>query len=118
MGDSFETNGIIILQPGSATVPYTFTFAAASSGTANDGSIPFGTTIANAVVKAFDTSGNDVTSEIVVNDSNNTTVVSVTLKYPATSGEGVYSLEILLTLNTGAILETDFTRLYAGDISA
>ena len=117
MGDSFETNGIIILQPGSATVPYTFTFVAATSGTANDGSIPFGTTIASASAKAFDTSGNDVTSEIVVNDSNNDTVVSVTLKYPI-SGPGNYSLEILLTLSTGAILEVDFTRIFAKDIAA
>lgn len=118
MGDSFETNGIIILQPGSATVPYSFTFAAATSATANDGSMPFGTTIASATVKAFDASKNEVTSEIVVSNSNTSTVVSVTLKYPATSGEGNYSLEILPTLNTGAVLETDFTRIYAGDISA
>ena len=118
MGDSFSTNGIIILQPGSATVPYSFTFAAASSSTANDGSLPNGTTITGADVKAYDSSGNDVTSEIVVSETNTTLLVSVTLKYPATSGPGNYSLEFLLTLSTGAILEVDFTRIFAKDIAA
>lgn len=118
MGDSFETNGIIILQPGSEEVPYSFTFSAASSSTANDGSLPNGTTITGADVKAFDSSGNDVTSEMVVAETNTTTVVSVTLKYPATSGPGNYSLEFLLTLSTGTVLEVDFTRIFAKDISA
>jgi hypothetical protein len=118
MGDSFDTNGIIILQPGTATVPYSFTFAAATSATANDGSIPFGSTIAGADVKAFDAVGNDVTAEIVDSETNTTLSVTPVLKYPGTSGAGNYSLEILLTLNTGAVLETDFTRIYAGDIAA
>jgi len=118
MGDSFSTNGIIILQPGSATVPYAFTFAAATSATANDGSIPNGTTIASSVSKAYDAAGNDVTAEIIVSESNTTLVVSLTLKYPATSGAGNYSLEILLSLSTGAVIEVDFTRVYAKDIAA
>ena len=118
MGDLFSTNGLILLQPGSATVPYTFTFAAASSATANDGSIPFGATISSKAVKAFDAAGNDVTSEIVASSSLSSPVVTVSLKYPATTGDGVYSLEILLTLSTGAVMEFDFTRVYAEDILA
>lgn len=118
MGDSFETNGIIILQPGSATVPYSFTFAAASSATANDGSIPFGSTITSVVVKAFDSSGTDKTSEMIVGTpSLFSPVMTVSLKYPVT-GDGVYSLEFLLTLSTGAIMEFDFTRVNVEDISA
>ena len=120
MGDSFETNGIIILQPGSATVPYSFTFAAASSATANDGSIPFGSTIASAMAKAFDPRGNDVSGEIIVGSASVSggLVVTVSLKYPAVSGEDNYSIEFLLTLSTSAILEADFTRLFAKDITA
>ena len=114
MAESFE-RGIIILQPGSATVPYSFTFSAATSATANDGSIPFGSTIASAVLTVFDSDGDDVTSEIIVAESNTDTVCSVTMKYPATSGNGTYSLEFLLTLSTGAVLEYDFTRIYARD---
>lgn len=118
MGDSFETSGIIILQPGSATVPYTFTFEAATSATANDGSIPYGSEISSSVVKAFDSSGNDVTTQMVSSSSETTTVVTVSLKYPTTAGAGNYSLEILLTLDTGAVMEVDYTRVYARDIAA
>ena len=118
MADSFDTSGIIILQPGSATVPYLFTFTAASSATANDGSIPFGSTIASADIKAFDSLGNDVTSEMIDSETNTNTTVSPVLKYPATTGAGNYSIEFLLTLSTGAVLEFDFTRIYAKDITA
>ena len=118
MADSFDTSGIIILQPGSATVPYSFTFAAATSATANDGSIPFGTTISSADVKAFDSLGNDVTAEMVASESNTTLSVTPVLKYPATTGAGNYSIEFLLTLSSAAVLEFDFTRVYARDITA
>jgi len=118
MGDSFSTAGIIILQPSSATVPYTFIFAAASSATANDGSIPFGSTITGADVKAFDSTGTDRTSEMIESETNTTTVVTVNLKYPSTTGPGNYSLEFVLTLSTGAVLEVDFTRVFAKDITA
>lgn len=113
MPDLFSTKGIILLQPGSDTVPYTFTFEAASSETANDGSIPYGTTISSIAVTAFDADGNDVTSEIVASSSLVTPVVAVSLQYPATTGDGKYSLEILLTLSTGAVMEFDFTRVHA-----
>ena len=117
MSDSFTTNGLIRLQPGSATVPYTFTFSVASSATANDGAIPYGTTIASAAVKAFDAAGTDKTSEIIVSNSVSSPVVTVSLKYPIT-GAGVYSLEFVLTLSTGAVMEFDFTRVNVEDISA
>ena len=118
MGDSFQGVADIILQPGSATVPYTFTFAAASSATANDGSLPYGTTISTGVVIAYDEAGNVVTTEMIASESNTSTVQTVNLKYPATTGAGRYSLEMVLTLDSGAVMEFDFTRVFAKDISA
>jgi len=118
MPDSFSTGDIIILQPGSATVPYKFTFAAASSATANDGSIPYGTTISSIAVKAFDVGGTDRTTEMVASSSVFSPTVTISLKYPATTGPGRYSLEILLTLSSGAVMEFDFTRVFAEDIAA
>jgi len=114
--DSFQGIKDIIVQPGTATVPYTFTFAACSSTTANDGSLPFGTTIASAAVKAFDEAGTDSTALLIASSSVSSPVVTVALKYPTTTGR--YSLEFLLTLSTGAVLEFDFTRVYAEDIAA
>jgi len=118
MADSFDGVEAIILQPGAGTVPYTFTFAAASSATANDGSIPNGTTISSADVKAFDEGGTDRTSEIVDSEANTTTVITTQLKYPATTGAGRYSLEFVITLSDGSVMEFDFTRIYAKDIAA
>ena len=85
MSDSFQGVNKIIVQPGSATVPYTFTFAACSSATANDGSLPYNTTISSAVVKAFNESGSDVSSKIIASSSVASPVVTISLKYPTTS---------------------------------
>lgn len=116
MADSFQGIDKIIVQPGSATVPYTFTFAAASSATANDGSLPFGTTISSAVVKAFDEAGTDSTALLIASQSLSSPVVTVNLKWPTTAGR--YSLEFVLTLSTSAVMEFDFTRVYAEDTAA
>jgi len=116
MSDSFQGVDKIVLQPGSATVPYTFTFAACSSATANDGSIPFGTTISTAVVKAFDEAGTDSTAAMISAQSLVSPVVTVSLKWPTAAGR--YSLEFVLTLSTSAVLEFDFTRVYAEDTAA
>ena len=116
MGDSFHGVKTITVQPGSATVPYTFTFAACSSATANDGSIPFGTTISSAVVKAFNEAGTDSTAVLISAQSVASPVVTVSLKYPTTAGR--YSLEFVLTLSSAAVMEFDFTRVFAEDISA
>lgn len=116
--DSFQGYDKILLQPGSSAVPYMFTFEACSSTTANDGSIPSGETITDATVSAFDSDGTDVTSELVDSSSFSTTTVTVYLNYPSTSGAGRYHLEILLEMTvSGAILEFDFTRVYAEDIT-
>ena len=118
MADSFQGVEDIILQPGSATVPYTFTFAACSSATANDGSIPYGTTISSAVIKVFDEAGTDVTTQIIASETNTSTVLTINLKYPTTAGVGRYSIEMVVTLDSGAVMEFDFTRVYAEDIGA
>jgi hypothetical protein len=115
MLDLFETNGIILLQPGSASVPYSFTFPTATSATANDGAIPFEAEISSVVVTALDVNGVDRTAEMVVSSFIVTPVVTVNLKYPATSGNGRYSLEFVLTLSTGAKMEFDFTRVMVRD---
>ena len=112
MGDSFSTNGIIIIQPESEAVPYSFLFEAATTATSNDGSIPFGSIISSAVVKSFNAQGEDKTSEMIdgtpgVIDNS----VNVSLKYPS-SGDGNYSLEFVLTLAPTAKLEYDFTRIF------
>jgi hypothetical protein len=114
----FQGRDSIWLQPGDATVPYTFTFAACTSATANDGSIPYGTTVSSVVVTVFDEAGTDVTTQIVASETNTSLVETINMKYPATAGGGRYSIEMLVTLSSGAVMEFDFTKLYALDIAA
>jgi len=116
MADSFQGLKSIIVQPGS-NITRTFTFAACSSATANDGSIPYGVTIASAAVKAFAKDGTDSTTDLIVSSSTTTLVVSVRIKYPVTGGAGRYSLEIVLTFSDGQTEEYDFTRVHATDIT-
>ena len=118
MADQFQGFDSITIQPGTSAAVYTFTFLICSSTTANDGAIPFGDTIASAVVKAFGEDGSDATAEIIDSSSASTTVVTVGLNYPSTAGDGRYSLEFVLTLASGSKMEFDFNRLYARDISA
>lgn len=115
--DDFIDLEPIILQPGTS-ITRTFTFAACTSATANDGSIPYGTLLSSVAVVVFDESGTDVTSQIVISESNTTLVESIKFKYPAISGPGRYSVEMVVTLDTGETEEYDFTRLFALDISA
>lgn len=117
MSDSFQDADPIILQPGSS-LTRTFTFAACTSATANDGSIPHGTLVSTVDVTIFDESGDDKTTEIVVSESNTSLVETMKLKYPATAGTGRYSIEMIVTLDDGDVMEFDFTRLFALDITA
>ena len=116
MKDSFNGTKIISLQPADVAVPYTFTFGICTSATANDGAIPFGDTIASVIVKAYNEAGTDVTAAMISAQSEASEVVTVTLKYPANAGR--YSLEFVVTLTGGAVMEFDFTRVYALDIIA
>ena len=116
MSDSFQGNSVITVQPGDHSDSYTFTFAACSSATANDGSLPYGTTIASCVTTAYNEAGTDSTTLLVYTESLTTPVVTVGLKWPTTAGR--YSLEFVITLSSGSVMEFDFTRIYALDISA
>ena len=116
MSDSFQGVGIIEVQPGDSSATYQFTFDACSSATANDGSIPFGTTVSSCVTKAFNETGTDSTGVLIVIESLISDVVTLDLQWPTTAGR--YSLEFILTLSSGSVMEFDFTRVYAGDIAA
>lgn len=95
---------------------YTFKFPICTSATANDGAIPYGRTIASAVVVAYDKSGNTVSSELISGTpSLDAVTVTVVLKYPA-SGDGRYKLTFKLTLDNGWTREVDFTTVYCETI--
>jgi hypothetical protein len=83
----FQGLGVITLQPADEDVTYTFEFEVASSGTANDGAIPFGQTLAATpngatVTIAKHPEDRDYTTEIIGATVNTDTVVTVPVTYP------------------------------------
>lgn len=113
---SFKGTKSITLQPKSADVPYSFSFPACSSASANDGVLPFGHTIADCDITAYDANGNDVTAEMVGVILIVENVVRPLLTYPATSGPGMYKLTFEVTTDGGAVDEFDFESIVAVDL--
>jgi hypothetical protein len=108
-----EGTSRIVLQPTERVVPYTFTFPVCSSATANDGAIPYGDSVSACTLKAYDSDGNDVSSELVSSSSVASNVVTVELDYPSTSGAGKYKLTFQITTANSVHLEFDFNRVVA-----
>ncbi len=112
----FSGTSTIVINPTDDTVPYSFAFTPCTSTTANDGAIPYGTSVSSATVKAYKRGTNaDVTTEMVVSSSELSNVVTANLQYPATSKSGMYYLTFTLTLDTGATMEFDFNRVKVKD---
>jgi hypothetical protein len=107
---NFETVGSIKLQGGDE-LAWEFYFPPANSST-EKGAIPYNTSIIGVDVVAYNSNDEDVTNELISNSPflvDN--VVSLILKYPATSGDGRYKLTFFCTLNTGQKRQFDFHRV-------
>jgi len=107
------------IQPNTVNLPITLTLEICSSATANDGSIPYGDTLASAVVKAYSPAGVDVTSKFVTQAatiSGNVIICEVSF-YSDTVGEvvtpmadGLYKLTFIYTCASGYVDEIDVKR--------
>lgn len=111
----FKGRTVIVLQPADSEIPFNYIFSTCSSAIANDGSLPYGVSISSMEVKAHKEIGTDVTSELIATSSFSGLVVTAKLKYPATSGVGIYHLTIKLTLSSGAMINFKFNRIMAAD---
>ena len=103
----------IHLQPNDYNVPYIFRFTVCTTQTANDGYLPYNTAISSVVVSASDADGGDATTDLIhgtpsVSDLD----VQVNMDYPYA---GEYKITIICTLDTGAKIETDFSRIRCGN---
>ena len=94
-----------VLLPGTADYPMRFTFSACTTATANDGSLPYGTTIASATILALDKDGTDITTALTdaVSVSGGLSV-NVALSYPADAALGSCKVYVILTLSSGAVI--------------
>jgi hypothetical protein len=111
----FRGENIFVLQPNDADVPLGFEFEPCSTATANDGSIPFSTSVVSAVVTAHKDDGTDVTATMI---SAGTTVldnvVSIRVNWPGAVGR--YHVVFVLTLDDASEKEFDFNRFVARDV--
>lgn len=106
----------IKVQPETVGLPVGFTFAACTSATANDGSLPYGDTISSAVVKAYDPSGNDVTASMVTTAAAvDGFTVSCRISYYSGIASGLHKLTAVLTLASGYVDEFDCRRIMVQD---
>ena len=108
---NFEENKSITLQPGDNKKPHEFEITVCSSAVANDGWIPYETTVASIDVHAYRDDGTDVTSTMIEGtptESDN--VITVILNHIMIDGE--YYLYFLLTLDAGgATIGTYFKNI-------
>lgn len=103
--DDFVGSAPLILRPGAANIPQAFIFSVCSSDTANDGSIPFGSTINSAAVKIEDIQGLDITTSVSPAAPNvSGLTVMAGFSYPVAAKKGRCSVFVLLTLSSGAVL--------------
>ena len=106
----------VTLRAGTSRYPMGFGFTACSSATANDGSIPYSTTITAAAVIVLDAQGVDITStaaeNTIVTDGLN---ISCAFNYPSTAAEGRCKVLIQLTLSSGTVITKRWDGLYIGN---
>jgi len=98
--DFIEAEKVVLL-PGTVAYPIGFTFAACSSENANNGSIPFGSTVASAVINVYQPAGPAVEGVAGTVNVVGGLVVNTNLTYPAGSDppKGGYLTHIVLTLS-------------------
>lgn len=98
-----NTNDPITLHQGDYQVTYSFLASPCTSSTANDGTIPYGTTVSSVSLIITDDNGdtvNDLVDGVTVSDN----VIYITMTYPA-AGDGRYKIRCIMTLDSGTKIE-------------
>lgn len=116
----FKTADAIKLQPYDSEYGVAFQFPVASSATSNDGTLPYGTSIYDAVVTGW---YNGVEAADLIHSAatlSGVDTVLVSLDYPTTTMSGIsrvvnMSLRFILTLDTGPILQEYYNNVLVGD---
>jgi len=110
----FKTVGDIKLRSGDE-ISYTFKITSCSTATANDGFLPYGRTISDVTVVAYNTDGTAVTSALIEGTpSLVSNTVTCVLKYPVTDGR--YTLKFSLLLDNSETKDAYFKRVRAESV--
>ena len=92
MSDSVEGNAKLILQPGDSNVPCTLRLKAATASTNNDGSMPYGSTLASSTWSAYDSRGVAFTTSMIITTVNSSNKATAYLTYSSALTAGMHKL--------------------------
>jgi hypothetical protein len=109
----FKTNGRITLRPEDIKGK-SYTITTSTSATANDGFIPYGTTVDSVVTVAYDKDDEIVTTDLITGTPTvSDNVINVQYKYPVINLNGQYKIVFTLTLDNSDVYTAIFPRVYA-----
>lgn len=111
----FKGNKPIIIQPYDKDNGYVFHVTTATSESANDGKLPFGTTISSVTAVAR-TEDDVIDTELIASTSLFSSNITLTLTYPTTNGDGRYKITFVLVLSNASEVELDFHRVYVKNL--
>jgi len=119
MADSYDGTRHVELQPGDVNIPVFLKLNACSASTANDGSIPYGSTVVSATVTCFHRNGTSSTALISGSTESGNTVV-VYLSYSTAVPTGRHDLTAKVTLSLSGwsanmVREFDLNRIFVKD---
>ena len=124
MADSFQGTDKIDIQPGDVNVPLRLRLKAASASTANDGSIPYGSTINSVSFVPYYVETNSSSTKLIgsstesgISSSNN---VIVYMSYSSDLNDGLYKMtaKAVCSVSGSTLLMTrefDYSRIFVKD---
>jgi len=117
--DSFKGADYVTIQPGDTNVPLYLKFKPATATTANDGSIPFGSTLQSISWVKTHNDGVAASTAMIVSKSLSSNMVKVFLTYTTAIPSGKYDLTCKVAVNlsgtTHMTRQYDFNRIYLKD---
>lgn len=119
--DSFKGNARIIIQPGDVNIPLTARLKTATTSTANDGSLPYGSTVHKAVA-TFHTQSGTATTHFNPTTLLSSNRITTLISYSSNLSYGRYHCKWLVTASrlgstvTPMIREYDLHRVYVKDL--
>ena len=117
MPDHFQGTDSVELQPGDVNIPVRMKFNAASATTANDGSMPYGSTVKSVIFSVKDEKGVNATSHIRSSSALSGNSVIAYLKHSTGVADGRYFLtgKVLFGLAGSTLIltkEFDLRRIF------
>ena len=121
MADAFKDQDYVNIQPGDLNMPLQFKFNPCSATTANDGVIPYGSTLASSTVWGYTEQGVNISTNLIIARALSSNIVTTYLRHSSSFGDGIYKLTLQNTFSlTGSTKimtrQYDFNRIFIGDI--